>query len=80
VKKKVPWWVIILIIILGFWLLAVLGTAEEYKSCVDECVSDIDSCLMHSEIYDSQGNAYVEDLDYESCINDLESCVDWCDY
>ena len=78
VIKKTPWWAIILIILLGVWLLSDLGSNDEYKSCVDECVSDMNWCAEQSYVM-GNANWYLADYDFEDCQNELEYCITSCE-
>jgi len=72
-KRKIPWWVWVIIAILILIALGNSNDHEEYKSCVESCVADLDSCSFDADFY---GNV----VSCEECSIDLESCINWCDW
>jgi hypothetical protein len=71
-KRKIPWWVWVIIAILILIAQSDSSDNEEYKSCVESCVDDLDGCSLDVDFY---GNF----VSCEECSIDLESCINWCD-
>ncbi len=80
--KKISAWIVgfmIMILIVSF-IFDFLDTKEEMGDCVDDCVYETSDCVSGAEVYSPTNPyvSYVSSEDYESCLDDLESCVEDC--
>jgi len=78
-KNKIPWWIIAILIILVIILLNTSDNLEDYTNCVDDCVYDVYDCMYSYEVWDSQGNSYIEYWGADYCISELEYCTTICE-
>lgn len=79
--NKISWWGgfgLILIIIGLVWWFDYIKT-DDYSSCVDSCVSDVDFCVDSTIIYDKNFNEYILLGNYENCFSELELCILDCE-
>lgn len=79
-KRKIPWWVIILALIGAYYFFFVAGEVADYQYCVSDCKFNVDMCIMDSEsIQDKYSTFYYNEDDIDSCIDELDSCLNHCE-
>jgi len=78
-KKRVPWGIIVLLILLAILYFSASNNIDEYIYCIDDCVYDNSDCISSSYVYDNQGNSYIKEYDADSCVSELEDCVSSCE-
>ena len=80
-KEKGFWWWVLAIIAILIILNAFDKSSklDDYTYCVDDCVYGVQDCMYSYQIYDSKGNAYIQDWDADSCVSELEYCVSSCE-
>lgn len=73
-KKGLSWWEWVLITILILYFLNLLGCSDDYKLCVDKCISSLDDC--HTSATERIGNDhYIREYDADMCYYRLKDCV-----
>ena len=53
--------------------------SEEYKECVESCASDNEFCRFDYMVYNTKGEGFIPEDDYDECSYELTSCIDDCD-
>lgn len=73
---------LIILLYLVFYYMNSKENKEEYKSCIDECVSDSSDCVSMIDGYEMKGDiwgdSYIAKSKVGECLDELEWCVDEC--
>lgn len=81
-KTKIPWWIILIIVLLVLWSISSGNKLDEYSDCVDYCSIDLDDCIGFNDIpliIEGKTRYFYESYEVNSCISDLEICIDECE-
>jgi len=75
---------LILMVLLVLWAFGIFGGNEEYTSCINDCVSDNEGCMIdYSLIIDNyydcvnNFNSCTKTKTYDSCLETYNNCVDF---
>ena len=75
-KKKVPWWIIALLVLLAILYFTKSDNLDEYNYCVDDCVYDVQNCMDYPYFL---SDACIMESDASGCLDELESCMADCE-
>jgi hypothetical protein len=80
-EVKYTFWAVIGFIVLAFIVyFTFFDNSQEYKDCVNSCVSDNLDCISFiSPLSDKNGEEYLVLFEVESCADELEDCISFCE-
>lgn len=81
VEKKNQWIAVLLILaIIFFFFFNNTDKTEDYKNCVDDCISEHDWCVSDYYILSKASMTFfISEYNFVDCLYELEDCVDYCD-
>jgi hypothetical protein len=79
-RKNVPWWAMILIILLAILYFNSLDnindSINDYSYCVNECSYDVTSCMDYPDFI---SEACIKESHASQCLDELDICISECD-
>lgn len=88
-EQEKNYWLIGALIGLGLFIFIFSGfnsNNKEYSDCISDCISDVTYCPTYEygkelcvSYEGSSIDKYISKYDYDSCVNELESCVSSCE-
>lgn len=82
-EKALSWGGAILLFILVWWIVDGINydQKEEYSYCVEDCVYEHSSCISSvGGVSDKYLNIWIDEDETNSCVDDLEYCVESCKF